>query len=202
MKGKFIVLEGPDGSGKSTAAELLKNHLENQGVQVVLTREPGGTPISEKIRNLVLDNDNKEMGEMTEALLYAASRAQHVQEKIKPLLEQGYTVISDRFVISSLAYQGYARGLGIDKVKELNDLAIQDVIPDKVLFFEISPEEALKRKFIDREGDRMENEGNEFHKKTYEGYQVAVNSADNVIRINANGTKEEVLNECIQALKY
>lgn len=196
-KGLFIVLEGPDGSGKSTIASKLKSYIEDLGLKVVLTREPGGTPIGEKIREIVLDNDNHEMSDMTEALLYAASRAQHVNEKIKPLLEEGYIVISDRYVISSLAYQGHARGLGIENVMNINKFAMGDVYPDKVLFFDISPEEALSRKFIDREADRLENAGEDFHKTTYEGYMKAIEMYDeNVSMIDANGLVEETLDNC------
>lgn len=201
-KGIFIALEGPDGSGKSTIANKLKEYIEGLGLKCVLTREPGGTPIGEKVRNIILDNDNVEMSDKTEALLYAASRAQHVNEKIKPLLDQGYIVISDRYVFSSLAYQGYARGLGIETVMEVNEFAMDGVYPDKVLFFEISPEEALARKFIGREADRLENAGEDFHKTTYEGYKKSLKAFDkNVSLIDANGTVDETLENCKQALK-
>lgn len=201
-KGKFIAIEGPDGSGKSTVAKKLYHYLRQQGVKCVLTREPGGTEISEKIREIILDNNNKEMDSMTEALLYAAARAQHVEEKIKPLLEQGYVVITDRYVLSSLAYQGYARGLGIDAVMEINSYAMGELYPDKVLFFDVSPEVALERKFINREGDRLENEGSDFHNTTYEGYQLAIEKySDNVVKINADGTIQENLERCIEALR-
>lgn len=202
-KGIFIALEGPDGSGKSTLAKKLKEYLElNVNAKCVLTREPGGTLISEKIRDILLDNENTEMSNETEALLYAASRAQHVNEKIKPLLDEGYIVISDRYVISSLAYQGHARGLGLEEVMGINEFAIGGVYPDKVLFFEISPEEALARKFIGREGDRLENAGESFHKTTYEGYMKAINIYnENVSMIDANGSVEDTLENCIKALK-
>lgn len=196
-KGLFIALEGPDGSGKSTIASKLKDYIEDLGLKVVLTREPGGTPIGEQIRSIILDNNNTKMSDMTEALLYAASRAQHVNEKIKPLLDKGYIVISDRYVFSSLAYQGYARGLGIEEVMEINKFAMGGVYPDKVLFFDISPEEALARKFIDREADRLENAGEDFHKTTYEGYMKAIEMYnENVALIDANGTVEETLENC------
>lgn len=196
-KGIFIALEGPDGSGKSTIARKLKAYIEDLGLKCVLTREPGGTSIGEAIRHVLLDNDNTEMSNMTEALLYAASRAQHVNEKIKPLLDEGYIVISDRYVFSSLAYQGHARGLGIEEVMEINKFAMGDVYPDKVLFFDISPEEALKRKFINREADRLENAGEDFHKTTYEGYKKALDMYDkNVALIDANGTVKETLANC------
>lgn len=201
--GLFITLEGPDGSGKSTIAKLLQKHIQDcYEVECTLTREPGGTPIGEKIREILLDNNNKEMIDETEALLYAAARAQHAHEKIMPLLEKGEVVVSDRYFYSSLAYQGYARGLGIDRVMAINKFAINNVYPDVVLFFEISPEKALERKFINREGDRIENAGVEFHKTTYEGYEKSISMySKNVEKIDANGTVEETLANCISAIE-
>ena len=200
-KGLFITLEGPDGSGKSTIAKLLKKYIEDLGYKCVLTREPGGTDISEKIRNLLLDNGNVEMTDKTEALLYAAARAQHTEEKIKPLLNQGVIVISDRYVLSSLAYQGHSRGLGIDEVMNINKFAMGKVYPDCTLFFDVDPEIALSRKFINREGDRLENEGGDFHKKTYEGYKKAIQMYDkNINVIDADGTINETLNQCVDKI--
>jgi len=200
-KGVFITLEGPDGSGKSTTAKKLQKYIQEKGYKCVLTREPGGTLLGEKIRGILLDNGNKEMTGKTEALLYAAARAQHVEEKIKPLLDKGYVVISDRYVFSSLAYQGHARGLGIEEVMEINKFAMGDVYPDKILFFDISPEEALKRKFINRKTDRIENAGEEFHKTTYEGYKKALDMYDdNVELIDANGTVKETLSNFKDAI--
>ena len=200
-KGLFITLEGPDGSGKSTIAKLLKKYIEDLGYKCVLTREPGGTDISEKIRNLLLDNDNVEMTDKTEALLYAAARAQHTEEKIKPLLNQGVIVISDRYVLSSLAYQGHSRGLGIDEVMNINKFAMGKVYPDCTLFFDVDPEIALSRKFINREGDRLENEGRDFHKKTYEGYKKAIETYwENIRVIDANNNVKEVLKQCKYAV--
>jgi dTMP kinase len=200
-KGLFITLEGPDGSGKSTIAKLLKKYIEDLGYKCVLTREPGGTDISEKIRNLLLDNGNVEMTDKTEALLYAAARAQHTEEKIKPLLNQGVIVISDRYVLSSLAYQGHSRGLGIDEVMNINKFAMGEVYPDCTLFFDVDPEIALSRKFINREGDRLENEGRDFHKKTYEGYKKAIETYWKNIRvIDANNNVKEVLKQCKYAV--
>ena len=200
-KGIFITLEGPDGSGKSTIAKLLKEYIENMGHKCILTREPGGTKIGEEIRNILLDNNNTEMAGKTEALLYAASRCQHVEEKIKPLLDKGYVVISDRYVFSSLAYQGYSRGLGIEKVMEINKFAMGELYPDSILFFDVSPEIALSRKFINREGDRLENEGESFHKKTYKGYKNSIKMYNkNVNIINANETIDNTLKQCIEKI--
>lgn len=201
-KGLFITLEGPDGSGKSTIAKLLKTYIENCGRKCILTREPGGTEIGEDIRNVLLDNKNTKMSSRTEALLYAASRAQHVEEKIKPYLDKGYVVISDRYVFSSLAYQGYSRGLGIEEVMEINNFAMNGVYPDSILFFDIEPEKALLRRFANSKADRLENAGLNFHKNTYKGYKQAINMySDNVSVINAEKEVENTLSQCIGAIK-
>lgn len=201
-KGKFIAVEGPDGSGKTTVAKLLKEELEAKGHKVVLTREPGGTEISEKIRELVLDSNNKEMADTTEALLYAAARAQHVEEKIKPLLKQGYIVITDRYYYSSLAYQGFGRNLGLDEIMNINLFAINGLHPDKVLFFDITPETALKRKYDQGEVNRMEEQGESFHNVTYLGYKKSIEMyrADFVSIVDANGSIEETLENCLKVL--
>lgn len=175
-KGLFITLEGPDGSGKSTASRFITRYLDEKKIPYVLTREPGGTVIGEKIRNMVLDNDHSQMTAKTEALLYAASRAQHVEEKIKPLLDQGLVVISDRFVLSSLAYQGYARDIGIEEVKMINDFAIEALkeYKNNIIFLDVNAEVALSRIFSKRKGDRLENEGVEFHNKVHKGYKESL----------------------------
>ena len=206
-KGLFITLEGPDGSGKSTVAKLLHEYIDGLGILNAFTREPGGTAIGEDIRKILLDNDNYEMTSRTEALLYAAARAQHAEEKIQPLLDNDYIVLSDRYVLSSLAYQGHSRGLGIETIMEINEFAMGDTYPDLVLFFDVDPEIALSRKYINREGDRLENEGKEFHNKTYEGYEKAIEKySKNIVKIDANGTVEETLKNCIDVvveyLKY
>jgi dTMP kinase len=141
----FITMEGGEGSGKSTAIKEIVDSLTKEGYSVVLTREPGGTPISEEIRNVILDKKNTEMDPWTEALLYAASRRQHIVEKILPALKEGKIVICDRFIDSSLAYQGGARGLGVDKVYAMNQYATDGLLPDLTLLFDIEPEEGLKR---------------------------------------------------------
>lgn len=200
-KGLFITLEGPDGSGKSTVAKLLHEYIDGLGILNAFTREPGGTAIGENIREILLDNDNYEMTSRTEALLYAAARAQHAEEKIQPLLDNDYIVLSDRYVLSSLAYQGHSRGLGIETIMEINEFAMGDTYPDLVLFFDVDPEIALSRKYINREGDRLENEGKEFHNKTYEGYKKAIEKySKNIVKIDANGTVEETLKNCIDVV--
>lgn len=200
-KGYFLTLEGPDGSGKSTVAERLLKELSDQGYEVVLTREPGGTEIGEDIREILLSNRNSEMCSRTEALLYAASRAQHVSEKIRPAIEAGKIVISDRFVYSSLAYQGIARGLGVDEVMGINEFAMDKMYPDRVIFFDISPEITLKRKTIGRELDRLEMEGLNFHNLVYNGYKEAIAKyPHNVIEIDADKTEDEVFKNCLKII--
>lgn len=200
-KGYFLTLEGPDGSGKSTVAERLLKELNGLGYEVVLTREPGGTEIGEDIREILLSNRNSEMCSRTEALLYAASRAQHVSEKIRPAIEAGKIVISDRFVYSSLAYQGIARGLGVDEVMGINEFAMDKMYPDRVIFFDISPEITLKRKTIGRELDRLEMEGLNFHNLVYNGYKEAIAKyPHNVIEIDADKTEDEVFKNCLKII--
>ncbi len=168
-RGLFITFEGPDGSGKSTQVEYLREYFAEKGIPGVFTREPGGTEIGEKIRGIILDRHNAEMGDMTEALLYAASRAQHVEEKIRPALEQGMVVVCDRYVDSSVAYQGYGRNMG-EQIREINRYAIQDCVPDLTFLIEIDPREGRKRiQAGDR--DRMEKQALAFHRRVYRGYQ-------------------------------
>lgn len=195
MRGLFIVLEGPDGSGKSTMAEKIGEYYKKAGREIIFTREPGGTKISEQIRSIILDNNNSEMAYTTEALLYAASRAQHVAEFIKPNLEEGKVVISERYVYSSIVYQGIGRNLGIQKVREINDFAIDGLKPDLVLFFDIDPEKALNRKLSQGESDRLENEKLEFHKNVYEGYKNIMEYYDEIISIDADKNADELFHD-------
>lgn len=195
MKGLFIVLEGPDGSGKSTMAKMIAQYYQDAGREIVFTREPGGTKISEQIRDIILDNNNTEMAYMTEALLYASSRAQLVSEFIKPNLEKGKVIISERYVYSSIVYQGIARNLGIQRVKEINDYAIDGLEPDLVLFFDINPEKALNRKLSQGNGDRLENEKLDFHKRVYEGYKEISKIYPEIISINADKGVDELFSD-------
>ena len=195
MRGLFIVLEGPDGSGKSTMAEKIGEYYKKAGREIIFTREPWGTKISEQIRSIILDNNNSEMAYTTEALLYAASRAQHVAEFIKPNLEEGKVVISERYVYSSIVYQGIGRNLGIQKVREINDFAIDGLKPDLVLFFDIDPEKALNRKLSQGESDRLENEKLEFHKNVYEGYKNIMEYYDEIISIDADKNADELFHD-------
>lgn len=172
MKGLFITLEGGDGSGKGTQMELLKTYFEEAGYEVVLTREPGGTIISEAIREVILNKDYMEMTDMTEALLYAASRAQHVQQWILPNLQAGRMVICDRYVDSSIVYQGYARGLGIDVVAAINNHATGGLKPDLTILLDLPAEEGIKRKRSQQDLDRLELQKIQFHQKVAQGYRI------------------------------
>ena len=208
MRGYFISFEGPDGSGKTTQINLLEEYLTNKGYEVLVTREPGGTPISEAIRKIILDTGFREMDPVTEMLLYAASRAQHVEELIKPALDKGKIVLCDRFVDSSIAYQGVGRGLGIDVVEKINKVALQGTLPDLTLFFDIDPEEGLKRgQGRDRQVDRLELEDLAFHKKVYEGFSMLYSRyPDRFRRIKADGHIHEIhcqiINEIGELPKY
>jgi len=168
MKGKFISFEGIDGCGKTTQIKFLEEYLLKQGYNILVLREPGGTKVGEKVRDILLDKNNF-ISPVTEMLLYASSRAQLVEEKILPAIEEGKIVLLDRFVDSSYVYQGYARDLGIEKVKIVNEIATMGILPDVTIYIDITPEEAMKRRGK-READRLERESWDFHKKVREGY--------------------------------
>ena len=192
-RGIFITMEGPDGSGKSTQIELLRGYLEEKGYDVIITREPGGTVISEAIREIILNKDFTEMSSMTELMLYASARAQLVSEVIGPAIDSGKAVISDRFVDSSVVYQGIARGLGVDTVYEVNSYAIQGYMPDITFLLDLSAEEGVRRKKDPKELDRMEQESLDFHRRVVEGYRtLAEKSPDRIIRIDATLPIEEI----------
>ena len=163
----FVTFEGCEGVGKSTQLNMLKEYLKKTGQDAVYVREPGSTAISEKIRSIILDPENTEMTAQTEALLYAAARAQLVAEVILPSLAQGRTVICDRYVDSSVAYQGYARGLGTEFVRSVNAFALENAVPDVTVFIDLRPSAAFRS--VRRE-DRLEQEAADFHDKVYEGY--------------------------------
>ena len=184
MKGLFIVMEGPDGSGKTTQINLLKEYLEEAGYECLITREPGGTVIGEEIRQLILNPEHKEMSPVTEMLLYAASRAQLVHEVIGPALEEGKIVISDRFVDSSIVYQGIARKLGISTVSAVNAPGIGIYRPDGIFFIDLSEAEGLRRKKEQKNLDRMEQEGIDFHHMVSEGYRKVFSGRPEVMKID------------------
>lgn len=203
MKGYFITIEGSDGSGKSTQLKKIISYLEEKQVDLVVTREPGGTPVAEAIRELILDPAHPEMTAKTEMLLYAAARAQHVEEKILPALKAGKVVLSDRYVDSSIAYQAYGRGLG-DMVAQVNDIATDGLVPDLTVFLDLPPAVGMARKQQEEnhELDRLEQEKLEFHQKVYEGYDALCKAEpDRICRIDAGGSIEEVFGQIRHALE-
>ena len=189
MNGIFISFEGPDGSGKSTQIALLKEYLENKGYDCLVTREPGGTKISEQVREILLDPANKAMGYMTEALLYASARAQLMHEVILPALEAGRAVICDRFVDSSAVYQGIARGLGVDEIYKLNAYATEGVLPQLTIHLDLPASVGIARKKDQKDLDRMEQEASSFHEKVAQGYRDLAKLAPDRIK-TVDATKD------------
>jgi len=202
MKGLFITIEGMDGSGKTTQINRLKEYFEKKGQHVVLSREPGGTAISEAVREIVLDIRHKEMDDVTEALLYAAARAQHVRQLIRPSLEEGSIVICDRFVDSSIVYQGYARGLGEEDVKMINNYATGGLRPDITFFLDLEHRIGMDRKKNQQELDRLEAEKEEFHQKVRKGYhRLLEDNGDRMVGIDAGQSIDEVHRCILNGLK-
>ncbi|MFX3650705.1 MAG: dTMP kinase [Paenibacillus sp.] len=203
-RGKFITLEGGEGSGKTTMIGRIGSYFEERGIPYVVTREPGGIEIAEKIRSIILDPLHTAMDARTEALLYAAARSQHLAEKVEPALRAGKAVICDRFVDSSLVYQGYARGLGIENVWAINRFAIGDLMPDVTLYLDIEPEVGLARinAHDGREVNRLDLENLEFHRKVREGYFLLKEQFPERIRvIDASMKQEDVLTAMILSLE-
>ena len=198
-KGSFIVIEGPDGSGKTTIALRLKEILSEK-YDIVHTREPGGIDIAEQIRNIILDPKNIAMEAKTEALLYAASRRQHLVEKVIPALKRGSIVLCERFVYSSLVYQGYARGLGIDAVYDINRFAIGDTMPDLVLYLDVDEKTGLSRVNSRGNKDRLDGESSDFHKKVVEGYQLIKERFSDFKVVDASRSADEVLEDCLDII--
>ncbi|MEH7014145.1 dTMP kinase [Neobacillus niacini] len=198
--GFFITFEGPDGAGKTTIISMVAKELK----EALLTREPGGIDIAEQIRRVILDKENTAMDPRTEALLYAAARRQHLVEKVKPAIEDGKVVLCDRFVDSSLAYQGHARGLGIDEVFTINQFAIEQMMPDLTIYFDIEPELGLQRinKNKGREVNRLDLENLEFHHKVREGYHLLMKRfPDRIVKIDASGEVNDVFSKTMEVLK-
>ena len=202
MSGLFISIEGPDGSGKSTQIENIKKFFEDKNIDIVFTREPGGTPIGERIREIILDNAFSEMDAMTEAMLYAASRAQHVAQVIRPALEAGKVVICDRFVDSSLAYQGYGRKLG-DSVSIINGYAVGDCMPDITFLMKLDPNVGKHRIEENRDNqDRLEHEKMTFHKRVYKGYlELEKMYPERIVDIDASLGIDEIKEEIYRKLE-
>ncbi len=198
--GFFISLEGSDGSGKTTQLQLLKKHFENR-MDVVFTREPGGTRIGEIIRDLILDPQNIDMTPRAEAFLYAASRAQHVDEFIVPNLEAGRTVITDRYVDSSIAYQGYGHQLGV-LVEKINEKAVAGLMPDLTIFLNLDPRVGRQRALDNRTPDRLELFKDSFHKRVYDGYlSIIENNKNRILVIDASDTIDNVHKAIVDAIE-
>ena len=201
MKGTFITFEGCEGSGKSTQINLFKNYLDKLGVDYLFVREPGGTEISEQIRKIILDVNNSEMCDQAEALLYASARAQLISEKILPALNEVKLVLCDRYIDSSFAYQAYARGLGMDFISKINSYALENCMPDKTVFLNISSKEAFLRKGGADKDDRLELSGADFHQKVYDGYvSLSKIYSERFLLINCLGTIEQTHQNIIKAL--
>lgn len=194
-KGMFITFEGGDGAGKSTVINKVYEELVKKNLSCMITREPGGIDIAEQIREVILNVKNTKMDARTEALLYAAARRQHLAEKVIPALEEGKIVLCDRFLHSSLAYQGYARGLGIEEVYEINKFAIDSYMPDLVILFDVEPKLGLERinKNKGREINRLDKENMDFHDKVREGYSILMEKYNhNIVKVDASGAVDEV----------
>jgi dTMP kinase len=203
MKGRFFSFEGPDGAGKTTMITKLESFLREKGFDVLSTREPGGVRIAEEIRSIILNPKHTEMDGRTEALLYAAARRQHLLEKIIPAIKSGKIVLCDRFVDSSLAYQGFARGLGIDEILQINQFAIDGYFPSLTIYFDIDPKIGLERiqKNKQREINRLDMESLSFHYKVREGYlKIAERFSDRIIVIDASKPVDEVFAMTIAAV--
>ncbi len=197
--GFFITFEGPDGSGKTTASKGVYERLLKDGYDVIYTREPGGIDIAEQIRNVILDVKNTAMDYKTEALLYAASRRQHLVEKVLPALEANKIVICDRFIDSSLAYQGYARNIGIEEVYKINMFAIDNHLPDKTIFLDIDAKVALDRISDRKNKDRLDMEALSFHSRVFDGYQEVIKMfEDRIIKVDASKSADVVVEACYQ----
>lgn len=205
MRGYFVSFEGPDGAGKSTVLKEVLNQIGSElKTQYLVTREPGGSKIAEKIRDIILDPANDKMDNKTEALLYAASRSQHVEEIIRPALKEGKVVFSDRYVDSSLAYQGAGRDLGIQEVKQINDFATDKLDPDLTFFLDLAPEVGLKRieKLRPGQEDRLEQENLAFHKKVYAGFlKVKEMYPERLVTVDATQPIDQVVAQVIATLK-
>ncbi|WP_077623874.1 dTMP kinase [Sediminibacillus massiliensis] len=203
MQGYFITFEGGEGAGKSTVLDAVKTRLASEGYDVIATREPGGIKIAEEIRKVILNPANTSMDSRTEALLYAAARRQHLAEKVMPSLQEGKIVLCDRFIDSSLAYQGHARGLGLEDVLKINEFAIQGSMPDMTLLFDIKPQSGLNRIAANkaREQNRLDLEKLQFHQKVYEAYQLLLQRyPERITRIDAEAELPEVIEAAYQQI--
>ncbi|MDT3428786.1 dTMP kinase [Paenibacillus forsythiae] len=204
-KGFFITLEGGEGSGKTTITGRLAAYLQNRSLPYLITREPGGIEIAEKIRSIILDPAHTAMDARTEALLYAASRSQHLAERVEPALKEGLIVLCDRFVDSSLVYQGYARGLGMEEVRAINQFATGGRTPDLTFYLDIEPEVGLGRISAngEREFNRLDMESLAFHRKVREGYQmIAQADPARIVTLDANRPLHVIERELVSTLEH
>ncbi|WP_226586006.1 dTMP kinase [Halobacillus litoralis] len=204
MRGLFVTFEGGEGAGKSSVLREIGKELKSEGYQVLETREPGGIRIAEKIREVILNPSHTEMDRRTEALLYAAARRQHLVEKVIPALQEGKIVLCDRFLDSSLAYQGVARGIGLEEVNAINEFAIDDCMPDVTLLFNIEPEQGLNRimENKEREQNRLDLEHLDFHQQVYQAYQdLASRYPDRIQTLDAGQSFERVKEDALQILR-
>lgn len=202
--GKFITFEGPEGSGKTSVIKAVHDYLEQEGYDIVTTREPGGSDIAEAIRTILLSKENTKMDARTEALLFAASRAQHLHEKVLPALQAGKIILCDRFLDSSLAYQGHARELGIEEVYQINKFGIDSHMPDLTIFIDVPPEVGLARVFDNsgRKIDRLDLETVEFHQRVYDGYKLlAKRFEDRFVVIDGTNDVETVIEDTIMVIR-
>lgn len=195
----FITFEGGEGTGKTTQINILKKYLEDQGLEVIITREPGGVTSAENIRAVIFDN---EIDPITETMLYAAARREHYIKKIKPALDAGKIVICDRFIDSSIVYQGIVRGVGVDLVENINKYAINNVEPDLTIFFDLDPETGLKRVSLRNEQmNRFDKESLDFHLKVRKGYNLLSKTRNRFVLIDASKSIEDVTKQIINIMK-
>lgn len=200
MKGKFITIEGPDGAGKTTQVRKISDYLKSKGFNVLVTREPGGTALGEKLREVLLTSEGESPVPEAEALIYAASRAQLVKKVIEPALDDGFIILCDRFVDSSLAYQGWARGLGIEKLADINGWFLKGVWPDLTIVLDIDPAQSLKR--ISGKKDRLESEALDFHRKVREGFlKLSEIYPDRIKVVDASQSPHEIFKTILFELK-
>ncbi|NLZ54845.1 MAG: dTMP kinase [Thermoanaerobacteraceae bacterium] len=193
MKGRFVTIEGPDGAGKTTQVRKISDYLKSKGIKVLVTREPGGTSLGEKLREVLLTSEGESPVPEAEALIYAASRAQLVKKVIEPALQNGFIILCDRFVDSSLAYQGWARGLGINQLADINGWFLKDTWPDLTIVLDVDPVLSLKR--LSGKKDRLESETLDFHKKVREGFLKLANMYPDRIKIvNASQSPQQIFN--------
>jgi len=198
VNGMFITVEGPDGSGKTTQLKLLEQALSAQGYEVVTTREPGGTKVGNSIRESLLSPEHDEMTARVEMMLYAASRAQNVEQVIRPALSRGAIVVCDRFIDASVAYQGFGLGYDLEHVLSLNEWATGGLTPDLTFLFDLTPSEASNRMRERGQLDRIESRDEAFHQRVYDGFQTLLaQHPDRMVRIDANETIESIQDEVL-----